>query len=480
MNLALRSSSNLNLSRFFPFVGFVVLTLLSFAAFRMPVAAGVGAGALIILALGLRFPLITLYVYAATTFLSYVPLGGAVGVPTATGGIFLLAAGLEASLGNAPPRASLFGQKSQISRWLMLFWIACCVSVLANPREFLSNPRGLITYGGLAITVPAVAFLVRTDHSIVRLSQILTWGAISAAALTCYQSLTGSYNTFGFFHSGPPAERAYGFADPIYTSATLDTIFPLLFALLITAKRTRVKAALTIALLVTLIAVGMTASRGGFLGLVLSGILCLFMISPTTASWTRTSIVKRLGVTVLLVGVFGVALYVSPENLWERVSTLSDEEKVGNESRLRVWEDYIKDIKERPWFGYGPGYITPDTEDERTIIQHSTPLEFLTEIGGFGFSAFVGLSLCILYELGRARSQFQLNGDAQMAAIASAMIAGFIAFHFTALFLNRGNDKQLWVLFGMAAAIISLAKRQRTMSSSAMETRVVEFAEVVA
>jgi hypothetical protein len=66
-----------------------------------------------------------------------------------------------------------------------------------------------------------------------------------------------------------------------------------------------------------------------------------------------------------------------------------------------------------------------------------------------------------------------------MAAIASAMIAGLIAFHFTALFLNRGNDKQLWVLFGMAAAIISLAQRQRTISSSATEPRVVELAEVV-
>jgi O-antigen ligase len=444
-----------------PTLAFFTISALTFLAFRMPMVAGLGLCVLCVLGFGLRFPILTLYIYAAASFLSYIPLFASVkvGVPTLAGALFLLATGANAGLCVKISRAN-----SSIYGWLLYFVIACFIAALLNPRWFLSNPRGLITFISLALTTIAAAYLLRSQQLMLRVGYILSTGAVMVAALTCYQSLTGAYNSLGLFHSN--TDRAYGIADPNYTAAILVTLFPLLFAQSISAKRLLSRMIIASGLAIVLTGIGMTASRGGFLGMVLTGFVCLFIVSSAEESTLKfPAIARRIGFAVLLLCAFAIALTATPDSLWNRLSSLQDRQKVDNESRLDLWAVYTQEWLASPVFGHGPGYMDPEALENRINIPHNTPIELLLAIGGFGFLAYAGLSLCAIRELWRARRAFSHAGNSRMRAFASALIAAFIGFHFTALFLNRGDDKKLWFLFGVATAVVALSRRQSLSSA---------------
>ncbi len=437
-------------------LAFLSFTTGAFLAFLMPMTVGLGICVVSVLGLSLRFPILTVYIYAAAGFLSYVPLFAnvKVGVPSLAGALFLLAAGANAVLWGRRSRA-----ESYIYRWLLVFVIACFFAALNHPRWFIDNPRGLVTFSSLALTVLAASYLLQSERSMIIVGYTLSAGAVVIAALTCYQSVTGSYNSFGLFTSS--TDRAYGLADPNYTAAILVTLFPLLFAQTVSARRLQSTLLIAAGLVIVLAGIGMTASRGGFLGMILTGVSCLFLIKPPARSAERPrAAVRRLGFATLLVCLFAIALLASPHSLWDRLSSLQDQQKVRDESRLHLWAVYSKEWLASPVFGYGPGYMDPEAREDRINIPHNTPIELLLEIGGFGFLAYAGLSLCAIRELWIARETFRECGNSRMQAFASALIGAFIGFHFTALFLNRGDDKQLWFLFGVTIAVGALSRRQ--------------------
>lgn len=430
-----------------------VCGLFGFASFKHLLPIVLVAGLSATLALGLRFPLATLFVYASSGFLAYVPVFGNVkmGVPAVTGALFLLTTGYHYL--SAPQSAD---RRSAMIPWLTMFVASCVLSSVFNFRALVSDPRGLATFVALALTTVAAMRLLTQPGTIWKVGMILAVGAVMVAALTCYQSVTGSYNTMGLFVSGD--DRAYGVADPNYTAAILVTMFPLLFAAMVTS-RGALKVAFAAGLALLLSAIGMTASRGGFLGMVLTGLACLFFVPTSESRGAAGTLLKRAGVGVVLAALMGGALAVSPDALWTRLSTLEDQKKVDNESRLELWSFYGKQWQESPWLGYGPGYLDPDSADGRMNIPHSTPMQFLLEVGVIGFTAYVGLSLCLLVELWSARNAFRRVHETRMAAFAGALMATFVGFHFTAFFLNRDNDKQFWLLLGVSAATVALSRR---------------------
>ena len=421
------------------------------------------------LVVGIREPGWILLLYTASLFLFQVPLlKGTLAVPTVAGTLLILVVCLRRSVSTPVARPGFSGVQA-----ILPFFLAIVLSATFNFEWLAANPRGLITYLALCATVLASAHVLQDRQWFWKISWVFSAGVAVCSVLTVYESLTGQFNAVGLFEGSD--ERAYGLADPNYTAALLVTLLPFVIALLVRAKSliARVFFLLQIALAYT--AIGMTASRGGFLGAMITTVFAIAWIpckqaggayrgrSPAPASKWLTQRVALIGVLVLGVT---VAVAAAPTKLWERLSTLENWSRPDKvvESRTPIWEYYLNRWRQSPVWGFGPGYVDPAVEQGRQDIPHNTPLQVLVELGICGATGFLLLNGAALWQALKARKQFSRCGERGFSIISGATATALVGFHSTAFFLTSATHKELWLLLGLATALYYASKRVQTVS----------------
>jgi O-antigen ligase len=149
----------------------------------------------------------------------------------------------------------------------------------------------------------------------------------------------------------------------------------------------------------------------------------------------------------------GVATWLAPTVLWDRLSSTDNWTDPRKEARLRIWDDYFGQLRASPWWGHGPGYV-----DEKEEIYHNSLLQVLFECGVVGFIAFAVVNGAAFVETARARKRFAQQGHHDLAILSGATAASLIGFHSTAFFLTSATHKELWFLIGFAAALHHLSR----------------------
>jgi O-antigen ligase len=439
----------------------------SLLAFRFPFPALICVLAVIGLAVAVRSPSYVLFLYAGTSILFFqasLASGVAISAPFAAGALFVVATVLHVLVTRSPGRLHSF-----LPGALLVLAIALTFNALAKIEWTRSHPRGLITLWALCAATFCVPQVLRDPKSAWRLGTVLVLGATAISLVGVYESATGQYNLFGFF-SGSPEGRAYGLADPNYTAAMLVTLFPFLVAHFVCAGSALARALAVWGIALSLVALAATASRGGMVGLVVTILAILLLVSPKRGTESsdhqfpriRAWIPRRMVLIPVLAVCFGVAVSFAPGLLWERLSTLQDwshpEEVQG--SRVGLWFDYVERWRESPWWGHGPGYLDPALIGQSTQFPHNTPLEVLVEVGLIGFVPFLLLNGVAFAEALKARKRFGQRGEYRLSTLSGAVAASLIGFHSTAFFLTSFAHKELWLLLGFAAALHSLSWRQ--------------------
>jgi putative inorganic carbon (HCO3(-)) transporter len=190
------------------------------------------------------------------------------------------------------------------------------------------------------------------------------------------------------------------------------------------------------ALVLGIVALVLTYSRGAWMGMVAGlGTLALLLlwraIRDWPLFWRRTlPVLVLLGGAVLL-----VVLVTQVEPLRVRVMSLvAGREDSSNNFRMNVWTSVLQMIQDRPWIGIGPGnsafnLIYPLYQQAKfnALSAYSIPLEWTVEAGIPGLLAGVGLFLCALRTgLGQWRSQgpLVLPSLAAVAVFVSLAIQG--------------------------------------------------------
>jgi O-antigen ligase len=205
----------------------------------------------------------------------------------------------------------------------------------------------------------------------------------------------------------------------------------------------------------------LTGSRGGLVGLAVA--LIAFLV--VGARWRGRLLVVALVVVVAGVGYYN---YIASPGVREHVSGVGS-----GAGRLDLWTVGWRMVEQNPVQGVGadnfpvssvhyllqPGPIQEgDLFIGQPKVVHNTYLQVWAELGLVGLILFAFiLGFCLYSSLSAMRS-FARHGDAQMEMIARVVFVAIAGMLATAFFGSRLYAKELWLLLGLAPALLAIAR----------------------
>lgn len=233
----------------------------------------------------------------------------------------------------------------------------------------------------------------------------------------------------------------------------------------VNAERTRLLKLISLACFVVLTcALVITVSRGGILGL--AG-MALFAFLKS----------KKKGISILFLAI-GALILISfmPQQVWERFKQTKIENVEVHNSTTESTERRLLLVKaawsmflDHPIFGVGVGNYYWECGSYQRVFSgraHMTYLEIMAELGIIGFLIF----LKILHSVFKALKKISSNSK-ELSSYATGLHVGLMGFLVAALFLHSQQDKNLWFVIFMAAALDNIYKKQRDKNPTPQEPK---------
>ena len=241
------------------------------------------------------------------------------------------------------------------------------------------------------------------------------------------------------------ARLGTGLSETNYLAANLVLVIPVTFAIAATQTDPKRRKLWIGAGLILVLALLLTASRGGFLGLMVAGVVFAY---------------RRKGVTgaIGLVAALLVAAVVLPTGLADRVmATLGDAGgnqpaglEASNKAHVGLFWAAIEMIRNSPLTGVGPynfkEYSLAYSGLEQAYIAHNSYLELAAELGLPLLAIFLLLVFRTFRVLGRAT---RLDGSPEareLATWAEGFRSGLTGFMVSGAFISAQYEKMFWVV----------------------------------
>ena len=323
-------------------------------------------------------------------------------------------------------------------QWIVLvfyLWICCTYFWTIDPAATLVRVR---SYFQELMTVWLVWEFAEDPADLRALLQAAVAGSWVLAILTLAN----------FSSSQAVAEARIRFAaygqDPNDVARFLVFGFPLAAALISTGKSRWAERALALGYLpLGLLAVLLTASRGGFLAaaVALAGCAILLVRAYPKAALASTLALPPLAVAIWL---------IVPSGTWERLSTIPEQLQSGNlNQRLNIWSAGWHAFVKAPLVGSGAGSFTSAAGLSPIDTAHNTAL-----------SVAVGGGLCALF---LASVIFFLAAEAVLRTRGTLRLAlgtALAAWGVTSLAATVEENRSTWLLFALIAFAGRLAEEQ--------------------
>ncbi len=215
-------------------------------------------------------------------------------------------------------------------------------------------------------------------------------------------------------------------------------------------------------------AIFFTGSRGGLVGLGVA--LAAFLV--VGARWRGRFLVAALIVVVAGVGYYK---YVASPEVRAHVSSVGS-----GTGRLDLWQVGWRMVEANPVHGVGAGnfavssvhyLLQPGAIAEGRYfigtpkVAHNSYLEVWVELGLVGLILFVFILGFCLYSALLAMRTFAHQGDVRMEMIARALFVAIAGVMATDFFGSRQDAKELWLLLGLAPALLAIARSGATPAS---------------
>lgn len=218
---------------------------------------------------------------------------------------------------------------------------------------------------------------------------------------------------------------------------------------------------------VLVLGVIMTASRGGFVGLV--GCLGIILLLAKH---------KLRNIMLVCVITLGVWVWVPP-SYYAEIESISDPTDTTRQDRLYMWDRAWEMYLDYPMIGVGAGNFpwriyeyqtrTPDFDPDRTRLRggrvaHSLYFTLVSELGSIGTLLFAGMLLIVvrkLFRVMKAKSDDPATQPVltELSLLAKAMIASLGTFLFSGLFITVLYYPHFWYLIGFILALSYCADR---------------------
>jgi hypothetical protein len=227
--------------------------------------------------------------------------------------------------------------------------------------------------------------------------------------------------------------RSVGFLnDPNDFAQVLVMTLPMIWALLPVGRwflQTLFLIPTSAALLYTIV---LTQSRGAIIGLAAIGLLAALKVLGKTS----TLVLAGVGLLGVLGMTFGGGRAFS-----------SGEESAAQ--RIDAWWEGINLLKAYPIFGVGPGNFT----DHHYLTAHNSFVLCFSELGLFGFFAWMGLIVVAYQGLNQVISQAETSSTTQISRMAEGLRMSLTGYLACAWFLSRTYSPATYLIIGLCVSV---------------------------
>lgn len=245
---------------------------------------------------------------------------------------------------------------------------------------------------------------------------------------------------------------------------------PLLWYLGIGERRQLVLRASQIAVVLTVITILLTHSRGAFLA------------TSATALWIawRSGKLVRAALSLLTIGLLFPVL--APQSVLERLSTIGDTQESSANARLTAWATAFRMIEDNPVLGVGmrnfqSSYrlysLEPLGGGGQTYVAHNSYLQIWAESGSLAFAVYLVLLVSVFLACRRVFRIGRTNPALPWAANHARMMeATTVGFMVGAFFLNRGHFDLVyhWIALVTALVAVTYAAQRAAPAAAAAAT----------
>lgn len=328
------------------------------------------------------------------------------------------------------------------------------ISLLFNVRDADVVRDMLQIYVSLGLLFFATVVLV---DSMARLRYVLLTMIASTALASLYV-----LREWQVYHNVYPGLRPGGVSgDCNYFAASALVTMPMAFYYWRSTSRTSISFLCLSSMGLSLVAMLLGASRGGFLGL-LAGLLMII--------WRSRAKIRNIALISLTVGPIVFLVPLSP---LRRLLHPDYADNLGADVRIVLWRAGWRMIQAHPLFGVGLGNFTrtsPLFEDQSAFygtvndkvqgLACNAFLELGAELGLIGLLLFIGILVATYISLGRVRRRTAGKPNLLHMAATSMQVA-LVAFSVSLVFLSGQYLKPFWMLVFLSMCLPALEAQQR-------------------
>ena len=354
---------------------------------------------------------------------------------------------IVAAMGFKPgyPRANAFQQTAFVL--LCCFLMIQVISVYPMGLSYMTT-EFLYWYQYAAVMVAAILVMSNLENICK-----FVWGVVMGGSFIVGFGIYAVIMELPNAHGGKAG--AYGMYENHndYTFMIL-LILPFIYALWRYGRGMLRHVLLITLLIMCIVGVLLSLSRGGMLVLVVQAGLIIMLTVPKQ---------KRIPLIIALavVGAVGISYQWAKRSEVQTIYTLQDSKA----SRLELWTAGLNMFKANPFLGTGARRFALDANDYGTISSdnfgknaHNTYIQILATSGALGFFAFIGFLYYHIRGLGwTSLAVIHHRAD----ALRVATLISLISIGLRALLDAKSHDWSFYILCAIGVALLALRSEQR-------------------
>ena len=287
--------------------------------------------------------------------------------------------------------------------------------------------------------------------------------SVILGAVACLIGIYQHYKGIGLDY-GEGVIRIKGTAtDPNDYAMHLVILLPMVFALLFNYRNLIIKGILLFVLILLILNIVFTYSRGGMVafGLVLG--LSVFGFSLQRKKLLLPVILTLIGISILFPMI--------PEKYWERAKSISDFSDPAIQARLDTWKTGLGMISDHPIKGVGLGafryeyvmraYVNQDVTTRASLFSHNAYIQIGAELGLPALIIFLLLIIFSWFDLVKAEKLFADKGDMLFAGFSLSLRLGLLGYMVCAIFLTQAFLTMFWIILPLAVVAKQLLLEEK-------------------